>query len=69
MDKERNSIPQKDPHLDIPAEANRDKHINFSEAEDDAPDTNRKEDELIKKRREQWQQGVKEGEKAREEDR
>jgi hypothetical protein len=43
--REQEDIPQeRDRHLDIPAEANRDKHINFLEAEetsssDDAPDS------------------------------
>jgi hypothetical protein len=33
--REQEDIPQeRDRHLDIPAEANRDKHINFLEAED-----------------------------------
>ena len=55
-----------DPHLDVPSEANRDKHINFREVEDGS-------DELIRfdnkdeagKRRSQWQQGIEEGKAAR----
>jgi len=35
----------KDPHLQAPAEANRDKHINFLKTEeDDTTDTNREDD-------------------------
>ncbi len=60
----------KDPRLDIPAEANREKHINFMDAEErtsteNISDDNRfgstKEDE---ERRKQWQQGLEEGRKA-----
>lgn len=58
-----------DPRLDIPAEANREKHINFMDAEeksasesvsDDKRFGNTKEDE---DRRKQWQQGVEDGRK------
>jgi hypothetical protein len=62
---------KKDRALDIPSEANRDKHINFPEAEEraannESSDRDRacrsKEDET---RREQWQKGRKEGEESR----
>jgi hypothetical protein len=62
----------KDKHLDIPAEANTEKHINFLEAEESAsagvsPDDDRaghtKDDE---QRRKEWQQGLAEGERERE---
>ena len=61
-----------DPRLDIPAEANREKHLNFMEAEertvsDNVSDSDRfgstKEDE---ERRRQWQEGLEEGRKAAE---
>ena len=60
-----------DKQLDIPSESNRDKHINFLEAEErtsdgKSSDTDRfghsKDDES---RREAWQKGLDEGEKAR----
>jgi hypothetical protein len=59
-----------DKRLDIPSEANREKHINFMDAEertasenvsDDKRFGNTKEDE---ERRKQWQQGLDEGRKA-----
>ena len=61
-----------DKRLDIPSEANREKHINFMEAEErtgsDSGDDKRfghsDEDE---KRREEWQRGLAEGEKAKNE--
>jgi hypothetical protein len=57
----------KDPRLDVPAEANREKHINFMDAEEKTADENvadgdrfgsTKEDA---ERRKQWQQGLEEG--------
>jgi hypothetical protein len=59
-----------DPRLDISSEANREKHINFLDAEDktlteNISDSDRfgstEEDE---ERRKQWQQGLEEGRKA-----
>ncbi|HEV7330989.1 MAG TPA: hypothetical protein VGN63_08125 [Flavisolibacter sp.] len=64
-----------DKRLDIPAEANREKHINFMDAEEktaseNVSDENRfgasKEDE---ERRKQWQEGLEEGRKAAEQNR
>ena len=59
-----------DKRLDIPSEANREKHINFLEAEErtssNDPDEARfghSEDDS--KRREEWQRGLEEGEKAK----
>ncbi|HEU4632991.1 MAG TPA: hypothetical protein VFS22_03340 [Flavisolibacter sp.] len=51
-----------DPHLDVPSEANRDKHINFRKLEEDSGQfvSFRDKDE-IKERRKQWQQGIEEG--------
>ncbi len=69
QEREENNLPQdKDPHLDIPAEANTDKHINFLDIEDNG-DQNRvsnEKDEEAEERRKQWQQGLEEGRKARE---
>lgn len=59
-----------DKRLDIPAEANREKHINFLDAEEKTSSENiadsdrfgsSKEDE---ERRKQWQQGLEEGRQA-----
>ena len=59
-----------DKHLDVPSEANREKHINFLDAEEKAgsgknSDGQRsggtREDE---ERRKQWQQGLEEGRKS-----
>ena len=60
-----------DKHLDIPSEANREKHINFLEAEErpsnehssDKDRSARSDDD--NKRREEWQKGLEEGEKLR----
>ena len=59
-----------DRRLDIPAEANREKHINFLDAEDktsaeNIPDSDRfGSTEEDPERRKQWQQGLEEGRKA-----
>lgn len=61
-----------DKRLDIPSEANREKHINFMEAED-RTSSNASDDSRFghtdddEKRREQWQKGLAEGEKAKNE--
>ena len=62
----------KDQHLNIPSESNREKHINFLEAEErtgsSTGDDNRfghSDDD--QKRREEWQRGLEEGENARKE--
>ena len=61
---------EQDKRLDIPAEANREKHINFLDAEertasqnvsDDKRSGSTKEDE---DRRKQWEQGLNEGREA-----
>lgn len=59
--KEEKQTPQeKDRHLDVPSEANRDKHINFLETEEDNKDRNRK-DADISERQKQWKEGIEEG--------
>jgi len=72
MRKKSKDIPGKrDRHLDIPAEANRDKHINFRELEDndsentDNPQETRMDNEKIQKRKEEWEKGIEEGKKQR----
>lgn len=55
-----------DPHLDVPSEANRDKHINFRKLEEDGGELlSFKDKDEVKERREQWEQGVEEGRKER----
>jgi len=65
-DREENLPQDKDPNLDLPSEANSTKHINFLDVEDTNNDTggNRKDDETAE-RQKQWQQGIEEGKKAR----
>lgn len=59
----------KDKQLDVPAEANTEKHINFLEAEGQTSDEsdratqNTKEDD---NRRKEWKRGLAEGERERE---
>jgi hypothetical protein len=55
---------QVDPHLDTPAEANMEKHINFVEMEG-ANESDRHKDDFSEKRREKWQKGIEEGERER----
>ena len=57
--------------MDVPAEVNREKQINFLEAEQKTTSNNTSDDDRLghtkddENRREQWQQGLKEGEKRR----
>lgn len=65
--KEKSNTPVPDPHLDVPSEANRDKHINFREvAEKDADLISFKNKDEVTKRREAWQKGLEEGRKEKE---
>lgn len=63
-----------DKRLDIPSEANREKHINFLEAEEKISAGNDSDDERFghtgddEKRKEKWQRGITEGEKAKNEE-
>ena len=56
--------------LDIPAEANREKHINFMDAEEKPASENIADDKRFggskedEERRRQWQEGLEEGRKA-----
>jgi hypothetical protein len=65
--KDKQKRPQEqepDPHLDTPSEANREKHINFRDIEEESEDVvNFQNKDEVKKRREQWQQGIEEGKK------
>ena len=60
----------KDPRLDVPAEANREKHINFMDAEEKTAAGNVSEEDRFgstkedTERRKEWQQGLEEGRKA-----
>lgn len=59
-----------DKRLDIPAEANREKHINFLDAEERTGSGNESDDKRFGStkedadRRKQWEQGLEEGRKA-----
>lgn len=56
--------------LDIPSEANREKHINFMDAEEKTASENIADDKRFgtsdedKERRRQWQEGLEEGKKS-----
>lgn len=66
-EREENRIPQdKDPHLDIPAESERDKHINFLDIEDPIDENSHKKDDVLKERQKEWKEGLEEGRKERE---
>ena len=66
--KERNEEAQQqpnDPNLDIPAEANRGKHINFMEAEEESSrKTGNDTDDFAAERQKQWKEGLEEGKEA-----
>jgi hypothetical protein len=70
--KERDSLlPQdKDRHLDVPAEANTEKHIDFSDYEsaNDQRDQDDHNDKATEERRRQWKEGLEEGGNARRND-
>ena len=68
MKNNKEKLPQeKDRHLDIPSEANRDKHINFREMEETGIENNRDTyiDKATKERQRKWKQGIEEGKKKR----
>ena len=66
-EKKKSETTLPDPHLDAPAEANREKHINFREVNEEDADliSFKNKDEVIK-RREAWQKGLEEGRKIEE---
>jgi hypothetical protein len=56
-----------DPHLDTPAEANREKHINFLEIEEGVNRSqNDQVDDFASERRKEWEKGIAEGKEERE---
>jgi hypothetical protein len=55
---------QTDSHLDAPSEANREKHINFPEVEEESSG-NFAIDKTTSNRQKQWQQEIKKGEEER----
>ena len=59
---------EQDIRLDIPGEANREKHINFLEAEENDGQRSGSNvvDDFAAERRRQWEEGIAEGKKARE---
>lgn len=59
---EKNTQP--DPSLDVPAEANREKHINFPDVEEESRGrSEHKSDAADAERRRQWEEGLQEGRK------
>ena len=63
-----NQRPQdKDRHLDIPQEANQDKHINFLDIEDNnyGSGGSGNKDRETEERQQQWREGIEEGKRAR----
>ena len=61
-----NPLPQdKDRHLDVPAEANRDNNINFLELEDNNGNNSHHKDKETTERQKQWSEGLEEGRKLR----
>jgi hypothetical protein len=68
-DDKQQQQPEGDPNLDIPSEANRTKHINFLEVEEESSTkTGANADGFAADRQKQWQEGLEEGERARRED-
>jgi hypothetical protein len=65
--KDRNSPAQPpDQHLDTPSEANREKHINFRNVEEESGELiSFKNKDEVKERRKEWQQEIEEGKKER----
>ena len=59
---------EQDIRLDIPSEANREKHINFLEAEENNGQRSGSDvvDDFAAERRRQWEEGIAEGKKLRE---
>jgi hypothetical protein len=57
-----------DPRLDVPAEANREKHINFLEVEEESANRSGSDnvDDFASERRKEWERGLAEGKEARE---
>ncbi len=60
-----NQSSSQDRHLQTPSEANRDKHINFRQLDEDDPLISFKNKDGVKERRDEWQRGLEEGERAK----
>lgn len=54
-----------DPHLDVPAEANTEKHINFLDDEGPGQGEDREERHRNEERRRQWENGLEKGRENR----
>ena len=73
MKKKKKNLPaDKDRQLDIPSEANRDKHINFQGLDDNDIGTTNGDvviidtgNDEVKRRRDQWQKGIEDGKEER----
>lgn len=62
----KQQIEPKDNSLDIPAEANREKHINFLERdEESSTENNGAEEDRLTERQKEWKEGLEEGKQAR----
>ena len=66
MREDKRQESNKDIHLDIPSEANREKHINFRDAEEKNNENKDDDtiDEFAKERRKEWEQGLSDGKDA-----
>jgi hypothetical protein len=65
---EKDKLPQdKDRHLDVPSEANRDRHFNFLEEDENTEEIGEHDftKEEIEERQRKWKEGLEEGKKAR----
>lgn len=56
--------PNVDPHIDAPSEANREKHINFREVEEESAG-NFSIDKTTSERQKQWRKEIEEGEEEK----
>jgi len=70
MKKEKQQAQRLDPRLDVPSEANREKHINFLEVEEDENrstdrDADDDADDNDNERQKEWKEGIQEGETIR----
>lgn len=63
---EKKEDQQTDTRLDTPSEANREKHINFREVEEESSDAVVFNNNDSKERKEEWQKGLEEGRKENE---
>ena len=65
-EREENKI---DPNLNIPSEANTQKHINFLDVEEESEGrTSKQRDDFSEERQKQWKEGIAKGKEEREKD-